>query len=182
MNRRKHTLSMLTDWITVDALAKQRNTGNHPTRITLKALSKLGYVERKEDETAKRGTAHIYRRTNTGTEHMLDTTPRAPSPSGVSKVCSKCAQDTPLSRYYTRSNGTLSASCKDCDNVLKYAAKRKARDRKNGRVEPVEQGPQNLSNPFEWRTYVQPFTPEPAKWVQKPRPDQKLNTAFTQYP
>jgi len=158
MNKRKHTLSLLTDWITVLDLAKQRETCVHATRITLKALSKLGYVERQEDETAKRGTAHIYRRTEAGTAHMLDTTPRAPKPSGVSKVCSKCAQDTPLSRYYTRSNGTLSASCKDCDNILKYAAKRKARNIKNGHVPPVVDMPQNLYNPFEWRTYVQPST------------------------
>ena len=49
-------------------------------------------------------------------------------------------------------------------------------------TEPDTEVPPNLTNPFIWRTYVQPYRPPPDKWGQQPRPDQKLNTAFTQYP
>lgn len=42
------------------------------------------------------------------------------------------------------------------------------------RVEPI-------SNAFNWRTFVQPVPMKASKWEQQPRPDQAINTRFTQY-
>jgi hypothetical protein len=36
-------------------------------------------------------------------------------------------------------------------------------------------------NAFHWRTFVQPVPMKADKWSQQPRPDQEVNTRFTQY-
>lgn len=64
------------------------------------------------------------------------------------KACSLCENVKAIAYFGINSRGIVSSTCKTCDK--KRAA----------RKDPVVVAPSpdaNLYNPFEWRTYVQPF-------------------------
>ena len=92
------------------------------------------------------------------------------------KACSKCGETKSLVHYYSRADGRLLPECKICFNKRTNKRKRLAAS------EAVPEGLDPTVNAFHWRTFVQPHMPAKEKWGQQPRPNQKLNTAFTQYP
>jgi predicted transcriptional regulator len=63
----------------------------------------------------------------------------------------------------------------------RWVAEKARRPEDETQPERVVVPPPNLTNPFQWRTYVQPFQPEKEKWAQPPRPNQVVSTRFTQY-
>lgn len=70
------------------------------------------------------------------------------------KICTCCNVEKPLSDFGLR-GGVHYSACKPCKTEKQY----KANARRNGQVAVPEVEVQGLTdNPFEWRTYVQPFT------------------------
>ena len=91
------------------------------------------------------------------------------------KICSLCDEPFSLSNFYMKHTG-LESCCKACSNKRKNAARATARA-----TEKAEVTADPAVNAFHWRAFVQPVPMKASKWEQQPRPDQAINTRFTQY-
>lgn len=94
------------------------------------------------------------------------------------KRCSQCNRLLTEDNFHKRSDMPWlhRADCKACYNATR--AKKRAEKKAALLPNPVDVV---TDNPFHWRTFVQPVPMKAGKWEQPPRPDQAVNTRFTQY-
>lgn len=93
------------------------------------------------------------------------------------KRCTQCNCLLSEAEFHQRSDmpWLLRADCKVCYNATR--AKKRA-ERRAAKL-PKPEAP--AVNAFHWRTFEQPVPMKASKWEQQPRPDQAINTRFTQY-
>lgn len=93
------------------------------------------------------------------------------------KVCTQCGENKSLRDYYVK-GGAAHRLCSEC----KVCTLKRKQKYLPSYVAPKPEPVQNAAvNAFHWREFVQPVPMKAGKWEQQPRPDQEINTRFTQY-
>lgn len=96
------------------------------------------------------------------------------------KICNKCEKKKPIEEYRVYA-GVENLQCNRCCEMAKIAAKKLKEARLQAAQLRETTKPDDKVNAFHWRTFVQPAPMKASKWEQQPRPDQAVNSRFTQY-
>lgn len=94
------------------------------------------------------------------------------------RICKQCGTEKPVVSFPLR-GGIRALVCRDC--ATDYKRKRTAKKVAIAAAKVVEK-PSVTTNPFLWRTFVQPFQPKDQKWLQHSRNTEPESTLFKQYP
>lgn len=99
------------------------------------------------------------------------------------RVCSKCKVEKTIADFYVKGGGPglLQSRCKECYNFDKRTKCAVTKAAASAQSAPADDVAAPVVNAFHWRTFVQPVPMKASKWEQQPRPDQAVNTRFTQY-